>query len=381
MLDVATLGQVFTPASIVQKMIGLLRNTGSILEPACGNGAFWDHLPPDRRTGLEIDASVALAHVEIGDFFNFDPNRTFDSIIGNPPFVRFQDIRPSTKAQLPMESFDRRTNLYVFFIWKALDHLAPGGELVFITPRDFLKATHAQHLNARLWREGAFTSWEDLGDARVFPGYGPTCAIWRFQKGRRSRRLDDGRVMQLNGNQLSFVSPQASIPLKDVFSVRVGAVSGADQLYTKDCERSVEFVCSTTHTHGITRKLLPDAPNADPLLRPHKDALLARRARRFGQKDWWRWVRNLPKTAQGPRLYVNGRTRREAPFFLHDCENWDGSILALFPHAHDLTLEVLRDRLNAIDWRAQGFMAGGRLLLTQRSLSHAILPHDFLRQP
>ena len=34
------LGQFFTPPHIVEQMVNLIQNTGSILEPSCGNGAF-----------------------------------------------------------------------------------------------------------------------------------------------------------------------------------------------------------------------------------------------------------------------------------------------------------------------------------------------------
>ena len=35
-LNVETLGQVFTPKTIVDYMISLIRNNGNVLEPSCG---------------------------------------------------------------------------------------------------------------------------------------------------------------------------------------------------------------------------------------------------------------------------------------------------------------------------------------------------------
>jgi adenine-specific DNA-methyltransferase len=374
--DVAVLGQVFTPPSIVSHMLGLLRNRGAILEPSCGDGAFFRALPADRRTGVEIDARIAPEGAEIADFFAWTPARRFASIIGNPPFVRFQDVRPETRDLLPVATFDRRTNLYVFFIWRCLDLLEESGEIVFITPRDFLNATHSRTLNERLWREGAFTHWEELGDARVFPGYGPTCAIWRWEKGRTDRRLDDGREMALRDGQLLFDARGRR--LGDVFDVRVGAVSGADALFAQDSPAALPFVASITRATGRLRRLVPDLPAPDPSLLPHRAALQARQARPFGDDNWWRWTRGLPKGGEtGPRIYVNAKTRHPAPFFLHDCPRWDGSILALFPKNPALDLPSAVKALNALDWGAQGLRAGGRLLLGQRSLSNATLPDDF----
>jgi tRNA1(Val) A37 N6-methylase TrmN6 len=69
-------------------------------------------------------------------------------VIGNPPYVRYRDIGAATRKLLRQDGFDERSNLYLFFIEKCVRHLAPGGELIFITPRDFLKATSARRSTA-----------------------------------------------------------------------------------------------------------------------------------------------------------------------------------------------------------------------------------------
>jgi adenine-specific DNA-methyltransferase len=63
-----------------------------------------------------------------------------------------------------------------------------GGELVFITPRDFVKATSAVPLNRLLHAAGTITDFVDLGDSRLFDGATPNCAIWRFERDNFSRR-------------------------------------------------------------------------------------------------------------------------------------------------------------------------------------------------
>lgn len=35
------LGQYFTPPQIVEEMVHLIQNNGAILEPSCGDGAFF----------------------------------------------------------------------------------------------------------------------------------------------------------------------------------------------------------------------------------------------------------------------------------------------------------------------------------------------------
>jgi len=137
--DVAALGQVFTPEPVVRAMLALRRNSGRVLEPSCGDGAFLRHLPD--AVGLELDADHCPPGAQVLDFFAYPEREQFDTIIGNPPYVRFQDIPAATRELIAQGRYGRcldgRSNLYLFFIEKCLRHLKPGGELIFITPRDF----------------------------------------------------------------------------------------------------------------------------------------------------------------------------------------------------------------------------------------------------
>lgn len=370
--NVETLGQVFTPSFIVDRILSLCENlsSGRILEPSCGDGAFLNSLP-DTAVGIEKDPAVAHDRARILDFFDLPADSKFDTIVGNPPFVRFRDIAEDTKCLLPSVGFDRRTNLYVFFIWKCLDHLAPGGEIVFINPREFLKATHARLLNERLWKEGTITHLEDLGDARIFKTYSPNCVIWRFQKDRFDRTTDDGRRMMLSNGQLLF-GCRAGALLSEIFDIKVGAVSGADSIFAMDGPGAVPFVSSRTRASGELRKMLYPGDEPSPVLLPHKEKLLSRRAARFTEENWWKWVRNIPRGVEGrPRIYVNVKTRHPRPFFMSDCPRWDGSVMALFPRSADIDLQEWVARLNDADWRDLGFHSGGRLIFGQKSLANA----------
>ena len=57
--------------------------------------------------------------------------------------------------------------------------------------------------------------------------------------------------------------------------------------------------------------------------------------------------------------------------------DYDGAVMAIFPHRDDIALAAFRDALNAVDWEDLGFVCDGRFLFTQRSLEHAPLPADF----
>lgn len=393
--DVDTLGQVFTPPGVVQAMLALRRNQGRVLEPSCGDGAFSSALPG--CVAIELDARHAPPGSLNIDFFSYPETEKFDTVIGNPPYVRHQDIAPATRARLRSQLFDARSNLYLFFIEKAVRHLKEGGELIFITPRDFLKTTSSVKLNRWLHEQGTITHAIELGDARVFSGAVPNCLIWRFEKGRTERTLQyaeigvrdtleaalltpawQTRQLVEAAGHLMFATGEYALHLKDIVSVKVGAVSGADEIYISEQHGNRDFVCSSTVKTGKTRRMIwvdKDSPPPHALL-AHKARLINRRIRPFDESNWWHWGRGYPQT-EAPRLYVNGRTREKQPFFLHPCPHYDGAILALFPHDPACDLAALRDALNTLAWGELGFVCDGRYLFTQRSLENASLPARF----
>jgi adenine-specific DNA-methyltransferase len=378
-LDVAHRGQVFTPAEIVDRMIGLMRRNGRTLEPACGDGAFLRRLPRSAPSlvAIEDDPGIAPPQALVRDFFAYPETERFDTIIGNPPYVKARDILPETAKLLRSRLLNGHANLCLHFIEKCVRHLNPGGELIFITPRDFLKATGAARLNTWLADQGTVTDFEELGDARIFDGVVPNCAIWRFEKGNLTRRTRDGRRMVLAGGQLLFTHGIYSVPLKSVFSVKVGAVSGADDIYTNAELGNADFVCSKTAQTGELRRMIFDTPL--PWLEQFKERLLARRVARFDDNNWWKWGRRH-HVSDAPRIYVNHKTRNARPFFLSDCTNYDGSVLALFPHRTHLKREDLArlaEMLNDVNWAELGFVCDGRCLFAQRSLENTLLPEDF----
>ena len=229
-LDVAGLGQVFTPPEIVTRMLALRENAGRVLEPSCGDGAFFKRIPA--CVGIEFDASVAPDGCVVMDFFDYPRSERFETVIGNPPYVRRRDVAASTAEKLP-KGYDGRTNLSVFFMDKCLDHLLPGGELILIVPREFMKATSARPLNERLHAEGTFSHLVDLGDGRIFKGAAPNCVILRWVKGDSSHVRRDGAVQSLSDGLLVF-RPPAAAPfsgplLSEIFDVKVGAVAATTE--------------------------------------------------------------------------------------------------------------------------------------------------------
>lgn len=368
-MNVGQLGQVFTPPEVVSAMLGLRRNRGSVLEPSAGGGAFMSRLG-EGAVGIEVDPSVIRDGRTVAcDFFAYPEANRYDTVIGNPPYVRFRDIPAPTRRLLPTEWFDRRSNLCLFFIAKCMAHLDEGGELILITPRDFLKQTSAARLNAELYRQGSFTDFTELGDSKVFGGHTPNCAVWRWEKGRTDRRTTSGETFCFRDGQIWFARKEGSGngTMADLFDVRVGAVSGADSVFASEKHGNVDMVCSTTRAGGGTRRMVYNMRCG--YLEPFKERLLARRIRRFDESNWWQWGRGYHRRSGG-RIYVNAKTRNPRPFFASEVEAYDGSVLALFPRA-DIDLPRAAEALNGTDWESLGFACGGRLLFSQRSLQNA----------
>ncbi len=392
--ELVALGQIFTPPAIVDCMRTLVRNSGRVLEPACGDGAFLRHFPG--ALGIEIDPRHAPPGAEVMNFFELADDELFSTIIGNPPYVRYQDISPGTRRLAGASVLDKRANLYLFFIEKCLRLLEPGGELIFITPRDLIKSTSAVPLNQQLFAAGTITDFIDLGDLHLFGNATPNCAIWRFERGNTSRHTryaslgssdratglqnlqwEDRRFVE-SGGHLLFTRHDYPLCLADIAFVKVGAVSGADDLYSSDKFGNRDFVCSSTVSDGKTRRMIwcePGEPTPAALL-AHKERLIARRIRHFDEFNWWQWGRGYFQS-ELPRVYVNNKTRRAQPFFTHDCLNYDGSVLAIFPHDSTVDVKALAEALNGVDWSDLGFICDGRFLFTQRSLEQTPLPKSF----
>lgn len=360
------LGQFFTRKDIVDKMCSMIENTGRVLEPSCGDGRFLSVIK--NCTAIEIDSNICPLDAINVDFFSYSMDEKFDTIIGNPPYVKYQDIFETTKSLLGDYYIDARSNLYLSFMIKCIDHLTDNGELIFIVPRDFIKSTGAKKLNKRLFNEGSFTHFEETGDEMMFDDANVNSVIFRWVKGRIDKTLYDGRVFNEHNGMISFSNDLGEL-FSELFFIKVGSVSGMDSVF--ESVIGTEFVCSKTKKTGELRKLIYQQPHTD--LEPYRDIL----AKRAGKSDltWWKWTRN-GYISNEKRVYVNTKIRDDKPFFSHPCRMFDGSVLGIF-YNFDMDEQEVADKLNSIDWNKLGFKCGQRYLFTQYSLENSIIPKIF----
>ncbi|MDD5687162.1 MAG: class I SAM-dependent methyltransferase [Elusimicrobia bacterium] len=369
---ISQLGQVFTPPSVVCRMLQLRKKYGKVLEPASGDNIFVNSIPG--CVGIEIDPVCNRGRSLNIDFFDYSLDNKFDTIIGNPPYVRYRDILTSTKKKLNSSIFDSRSNLYLFFIEKCIKHLKDSGELIFITPRDFLKATSSIKLNKFIFENGTITDVVDLGDRKIFNGFSPNCIIWRFEKNDFSRKTNSSKNFVFYNGQLLFTENVYPVKFSDIFYVKVGAVSGNNEVFINSKYGNLDFVYSGTCKTGKTVKVIFN--KKIKYLDKYKNILLQRRIKEFDESNWWTWGRSHYLTKK-KRIYVNCKTRNAKPFFIHKCINYDGSVLAIFPHNQKLDLRELCENMNEINWNELGFICDGRYLFSQKSMENSLLPGNF----
>jgi hypothetical protein len=214
-----THGVVLTKPHIVQLILDLakytpIRNLAELrlLEPSCGEGVFLiegvrrllasakRHRVPVVELGEAIRAydidegSVARTKAVVGsllvesgvdrvsaealvaqwvhraDFLLAPMSRRFDVIVGNPPYVRIEQLDPQLQAiyRGRFETLFDRADLYVAFIERALELLSDSGLLSFICANRWTMNRYGAVLRSLIAREYGVRVYVDLHQASPF---------------------------------------------------------------------------------------------------------------------------------------------------------------------------------------------------------------------
>lgn len=94
----------------------------------------------------------------------------FHVVLANPPYVRQElitDIKPALR-QVYGDQYSGTADLYVFFYLRALQLLAPGGMLVFISSNKWFRAGYGLKLRSLMARESSVRTILDFHDLPVF---------------------------------------------------------------------------------------------------------------------------------------------------------------------------------------------------------------------
>lgn len=182
-------GGYYTPAPVAAWLAkwALRHPTETFLEPSCGDGSILGagaqrllalgaspelvagavravELTPGeadaaRRRITDIGIPGAARIVDTDDFFSWFreyPNRKFDAVIGNPPFIRYQSFpEPArSRAMALMENSglhpNKLTNMWVPFVVAATEALRAGGRMALVIPAEIMQVSYAAQLRAFL---------------------------------------------------------------------------------------------------------------------------------------------------------------------------------------------------------------------------------------
>lgn len=190
-------GAFFTPPAIAAYLAdwAIAGNPAArVLDPTCGDGVFLiaagqqlvqlGAAPEDLDrlvTGVDLheaslreaDANLAaeglIAHLEANDFFKLTPPNelfasfpAFDAVVGNPPFVRYQQHAGEARrlsAQAALRQGVRLSGLassWAASLVHAGAFLAPDGRLAMVVPAELLSVGYAEPV--RQWLHKRFAS-------------------------------------------------------------------------------------------------------------------------------------------------------------------------------------------------------------------------------
>lgn len=228
-------GAFFTPTGIARFVADwAIRDVSDrVLEPSTGEAVFLHQaaeviaerggvVAPGQLLGIDIheesvrQAGRALsergisADLRVGDFFAQRPGIPVNAVIGNPPYIRYQDFAGGLRARAREAAFGAGVSLsalassWAAFTVHASTFLAEGGRMGLVLPAELLSVNYAAPVRSYLLR-----SFDDvrlvLFEKRVFPDVQEEVVLLLADGFRvRPRGTDHFEVVQVeDGDALS----------------------------------------------------------------------------------------------------------------------------------------------------------------------------------
>jgi adenine-specific DNA-methyltransferase len=194
-------GAFFTPPLLARYVVDWAIHTpgDDVLEPSCGEAAFLlaatgrldalgagadgskgrldgVELHPDSAAAAEclLAATGHQASVTVGDFFLVEPRARYDAVVGNPPYIRYQDFSGKARTGSRKAAFQAGVSLTnlasswaAFTVHSAL-FLKPGGRLGLVIPAELMSVNYASEVRRFLMERFAHVSLVMFTE-RVFP--------------------------------------------------------------------------------------------------------------------------------------------------------------------------------------------------------------------
>lgn len=202
-------GAFFTPAYIADFILKTIKPefNAKIIDPSCGSGAFllaiaryYKHTFGksisdcicENIYGSDIlyyniercklllsllalseseNISVSQMNLFCCDSLKHNWNENFDAVVGNPPYVKFQDMDDDTRAFLIANYRTTQFgtyNLYFAFFELGLRILKTNGKLGYITPNNYFTSLSGESLRAFFRQERSIYRIVDFNATKVF---------------------------------------------------------------------------------------------------------------------------------------------------------------------------------------------------------------------
>jgi len=211
-------GQYFTPREIAEFMINLtsVNKKGKILEPGCGEGVFLKTLIDKgfkNLTAYEIDKKIISKtdknisrYITSKSFVTENFNNKFDLIIGNPPYIRWKNLKNDLKEELKNNTlwakyFNSLCDYLYIFILKSIEILNDNGELIFITPEYWINTKHSKILRNYMVKNGYFEKIYHFCETPIFNGVASSIVIFKYRKGKIEKNPKKIKVAKFNSSK------------------------------------------------------------------------------------------------------------------------------------------------------------------------------------
>ncbi len=134
-------------------------------------------------TDVPADDALEINPFDFGD-------RTFDLIVGNPPYMKTEDIKAFTPKEKPLykkeyTSAYKQYDKYFLFIERALNLLKPNGYLGYIIPSKFMKVGAAKELRNLIANNAYLKTMISFGAHQVFADKSNYTCIMVLEKRKR----------------------------------------------------------------------------------------------------------------------------------------------------------------------------------------------------
>lgn len=385
-------GDVFTSPVVVAYMLDMLNYTSdrdlsgvSIMEPSCGDGEFLMEIVARLRESSEkfgFDFSSAFQKnvfaydidsdkidrckerlLNMGISFDVSKNviaadfllsdiPIVDCVVGNPPYVRYEQI-PESQLSIYKDifkTFHYRADLYVLFFEKTLKALNPNGRHCFICSNRWLKNEYGKKLRAMVsssFRLESIMSLEKATDAfqEDVLAYPAITMIQNSHKGDFVSYSEIHSVTELGKVECRLLKSPVSFDWSNIFSrvsnkaglmtieemgfkVGIGVATGADSIYISDKFSGTieeELLIPALNAKDLTgdevnwsgkyllnpyrisgRLIdLDEYPKASAYLNEHKERLAARHVAKKSPDKWYKTIdRIMPGLKSMPKILL-----------------------------------------------------------------------------